>query len=322
MSNSSSVLKPMSPSDLKPATELARASSVRFPNESAEYRRAREALLAEEIELRRHIERVAEQRRKLPPGGEVTRRYAFEGEGGKVTLADLFGDKETLVIYSYMFGPQRERPCPSCTSYMSTWKRSCPTSSSAWRLSLPRAHRSSVSLQRRRRAAGRSTKSFRILQATTPATTSAPRTPMLPAITCSCAGTARSATSGPARWRCHRRSRSGSARRTGFRSALDRARHHTRGTRHGLVSEAELLASTRPASGTPLQTNFRSPAGCNSLLRRANLFTNQETGVCPRAPHERNFCFREHDATPRHLFNAHRSPAGHPARSVFGVRDQ
>ena len=61
----------MSSSTLKPVVELARASNVRYPNESAEYRHAREALLADEIELRRHIERVAEQRRRLPPGGEV-----------------------------------------------------------------------------------------------------------------------------------------------------------------------------------------------------------------------------------------------------------
>jgi hypothetical protein len=70
----------MNSSTLKPAAELARAGNVCFPNESAEYRRAREALLAEEIELRRHIERVAEQRRALPPGGEVRKDYAFEGE--------------------------------------------------------------------------------------------------------------------------------------------------------------------------------------------------------------------------------------------------
>ena len=116
----------MNNSTLKPAAELARASSARFPNESIEYRRAREALLAEEIELRRHIERVAEQRRKLPPGGEVTKTYTFEGESGKVTLPDLFGDKQTLVIYNYMFGPQREKPCPSCTSFMSTWETKLP----------------------------------------------------------------------------------------------------------------------------------------------------------------------------------------------------
>jgi predicted dithiol-disulfide oxidoreductase (DUF899 family) len=107
---------------LTPAKELAERNGTRLPNESEEYRRARNALLAEEIELRRHIERVAEQRRRLPPGGEVTGDYRFEGERGPVTLADLFGDKDTLIIYSYMFGPQRERPCPMCTSFMSSWE--------------------------------------------------------------------------------------------------------------------------------------------------------------------------------------------------------
>src|SRR6478752_1282472 len=112
----------MNSSVLKPAAELARVSNVRFPNESAEYRRAREALLTEEIELRRHIERVAEQRRALPPGGEVTKDYAFEGESGPVSFAGLFGDKDTLVVYSYMFGPQRERPCPMCTNLLGAWE--------------------------------------------------------------------------------------------------------------------------------------------------------------------------------------------------------
>ena len=116
----------MDSSILKPAAELARTNKTRHPNESAEYRRAREALLAEEIELRRHIERVAEMRRALPPGGEVTRAYEFSGDSGKVTLPELFGNKQTLVIYSYMFGPQREKPCPMCTSFMSTWEAKLP----------------------------------------------------------------------------------------------------------------------------------------------------------------------------------------------------
>jgi predicted dithiol-disulfide oxidoreductase (DUF899 family) len=106
---------------LAPASELAKKNRVRFPNESDEYRQARTALLAEEIELRRHIERVAEQRRALPPGGEVTEDYRFEGEDGPASFADLFGDKQTLVVYSYMYGPQRDRPCPMCTSLMSAW---------------------------------------------------------------------------------------------------------------------------------------------------------------------------------------------------------
>lgn len=107
--------------DLVSAVALAQKNAIRFPNESAEYRRARQALLVEEIELRRHIERVAEQRRALPAGGEVPKNYAFIGESGPVTLSDLFGDKQTLVTYSYMFGPQRERPCPMCTSLLGAW---------------------------------------------------------------------------------------------------------------------------------------------------------------------------------------------------------
>jgi predicted dithiol-disulfide oxidoreductase (DUF899 family) len=116
----------MDSSILKPAAELACTNKTRHPNETAEYRRARQDLLAEEIELRRHIERVAELRRALPPGGEVTKNYEFIGENGKATLPDLFGDKQTLVIYSYMFGPQREKPCPMCTSFMSTWEAKLP----------------------------------------------------------------------------------------------------------------------------------------------------------------------------------------------------
>ena len=106
---------------LKPAGELAKKNGVRFPNESADYRRARELLLVEEIELRRHIERVAEQRRALPPGGIVSKEYRFEGESGPVVFANLFGDKQTLAIYSYMYGPKREHPCPMCTSLLSAW---------------------------------------------------------------------------------------------------------------------------------------------------------------------------------------------------------
>ncbi len=106
---------------LKPASELAKNNGVRFPNESGAYRLARDALLAEEIELRRHTERVAEQRRALPPGGKVPKNYAFVGENGPVNFSDLFGDKQTLAIYSYMFGPQRAQPCPMCSSLMAAW---------------------------------------------------------------------------------------------------------------------------------------------------------------------------------------------------------
>jgi len=105
-----------------PAADLARDNPVRFPNESAEYRAARTALLAEEIELRRHIERVAAQRRALPPGGEVRGDYRFETEDGPADFEGLFRDKPTLAVYSYMFGPERERPCPMCTNLLGAWE--------------------------------------------------------------------------------------------------------------------------------------------------------------------------------------------------------
>jgi predicted dithiol-disulfide oxidoreductase (DUF899 family) len=107
---------------LTPASELARNNRVRILNESAEYRAARTALLAEEIELRRHIERVAAQRRGLPPGGEVIGEYSFQGENGPMDFAALFGGKPTLALYSYMFGPQRDRPCPMCTNMLDAWE--------------------------------------------------------------------------------------------------------------------------------------------------------------------------------------------------------
>ena len=67
---------------LQPAQALAERHHLSFPNESEEYRSACNALLAEELELRRNIERVAAQRRALPPGGEVTADYKFIGENG------------------------------------------------------------------------------------------------------------------------------------------------------------------------------------------------------------------------------------------------
>ena len=111
---------------LAPAMDLAIRNGVTFPHESDEYRSARTALLAEEIELRRHIERVAEMRRALPPGGRVKTSYRFEGENGLAGFEDLFGDKETLVVYCWMYGPERERPCPMCTSLLSSWDGEAP----------------------------------------------------------------------------------------------------------------------------------------------------------------------------------------------------
>jgi predicted dithiol-disulfide oxidoreductase (DUF899 family) len=107
---------------LPPAAKLAANNKAHFPNESPEYRQARNFLLSEEIELRRHIERVAALRRALPPSGGIPEDYAFEGRDGAVSLSQLFGDKDTLIIYSMMFGPQRERACPMCTAMLTSWE--------------------------------------------------------------------------------------------------------------------------------------------------------------------------------------------------------
>jgi predicted dithiol-disulfide oxidoreductase (DUF899 family) len=106
---------------LTPARELAATNAAHFPNESAEYRMARNALLVEEIELRRQIERVAAQRRALPEGGEVSQDFELVSEMGSVRFSSLFGDKDTLMVYSMMYGPQRKAPCPMCTSFLSSW---------------------------------------------------------------------------------------------------------------------------------------------------------------------------------------------------------
>ena len=91
-----------------------------FPNESTAYRAARAALLDDEIALRRQIEAVAAKRRALPPGGTVPEEYAFERIGAfqrpePVTLSDLFGDRPSIILYSFMFGSERDNPCPGCT---------------------------------------------------------------------------------------------------------------------------------------------------------------------------------------------------------------
>jgi predicted dithiol-disulfide oxidoreductase (DUF899 family) len=117
---------------------VAPEHDIRFPGESEEYRDARNRLLEAEVELRRALERVAEQRRALPLGGPVPRDYVFERalDGSEVSFSQLFEDgKDTLVIYSFMFPrysadtrpgpggetgklPLAETPCASCTSIL------------------------------------------------------------------------------------------------------------------------------------------------------------------------------------------------------------
>ncbi|HEY6140493.1 MAG TPA: DUF899 family protein [Thermoanaerobaculia bacterium] len=92
---------------------------MRFPGESDGYRSARNELLEAEKDLRRNVERVAAMRRTLPLGGAPREDYVFDGADGPVRLSELFeGGKDSLIVYSYMFGPQMAQPCVSCTSIL------------------------------------------------------------------------------------------------------------------------------------------------------------------------------------------------------------
>ena len=96
--------------------------NIEFPNETAEYRRARNELLDAEIKLRAMVGDIAAQRRALPPGGAIKDDYVFqeltpEGEERDIKLSELFAPgKNTLFLYGFMYGRKQKNPCPSCTS--------------------------------------------------------------------------------------------------------------------------------------------------------------------------------------------------------------
>src|SRR5580693_9136161 len=102
--------------------------ALRYPNESKEYRDARDALLEDERALVAKVRSVAEKRRMLPPGGELKEDYVFQwandGKVGEpVKFSELFGDKNTLLLYSFMYGPNWDNPCLSCTSLVDGFDR-------------------------------------------------------------------------------------------------------------------------------------------------------------------------------------------------------
>jgi predicted dithiol-disulfide oxidoreductase (DUF899 family) len=123
--------------------------TLTFPNETAEYRAARDRLLDKEVALRRQMEAVAAELRALPPGGAVPQDYVFEragadGAAGPMRMSELFGAGDTLMIYHYMFPrhsgddrpglgvgetaalPLAEGPCPSCTALIDMWEGGMP----------------------------------------------------------------------------------------------------------------------------------------------------------------------------------------------------
>ena len=105
--------------ELTTANELAEKRKPRFSSESAAYANERQALLAEEIEVRRRLGRLARQNRELPEGPKMPGGWKFIGmNGDEGGLADMFGPHDTLVLYHWMYGPERNRPCPMCTNLL------------------------------------------------------------------------------------------------------------------------------------------------------------------------------------------------------------
>jgi predicted dithiol-disulfide oxidoreductase (DUF899 family) len=75
---------------------------------------ARKAHLAREKELTRLRDELAAERQNLP-WTRVDKPYTFDTPAGPRTLADLFGDRSQLVVYHFMFGPDWNEGCPSCS---------------------------------------------------------------------------------------------------------------------------------------------------------------------------------------------------------------
>jgi predicted dithiol-disulfide oxidoreductase (DUF899 family) len=80
-----------------------------------EWLKARLALLQAEKELTRRSDEVAGQRRDLP-WVRIDKEYRFETEQGRASLADLFRGRSQLLVYHFMFGPDYNAGCPSCSA--------------------------------------------------------------------------------------------------------------------------------------------------------------------------------------------------------------
>ena len=83
----------------------------------AEWLTARKELLKKEKELTHQKDAISAARRELP-WVRVEKEYTFDAPGGTKTLADLFNGKSQLVVYHFMFGPDWQEACPSCSLNM------------------------------------------------------------------------------------------------------------------------------------------------------------------------------------------------------------
>jgi predicted dithiol-disulfide oxidoreductase (DUF899 family) len=79
-----------------------------------EWLAARKDLLAKERDFSRQRDALSAERRALP-WVRVAKEYVFDSAAGKATLAELFDGKSQLIVYHFMFGPEWQEGCPSCS---------------------------------------------------------------------------------------------------------------------------------------------------------------------------------------------------------------
>src|SRR5262249_60029168 len=84
---------------------------------------SRTALLAKEKEFTRARDLLSQQRRDLP-WVHVDKPYVFDGPDGKVTLGGLFAGRSQLIVYHFMFAPDWEEGCKSCSFWADNFERS------------------------------------------------------------------------------------------------------------------------------------------------------------------------------------------------------
>jgi len=100
-----------------------RMKSLHYPNESREYRNARDSLLKEELALRDQVDRVARQCGALRPGGLLKEDYVFSewvrGKNRPTRFSDLFEPgKDALFLYSFMYSPDMPAACSMCSAFL------------------------------------------------------------------------------------------------------------------------------------------------------------------------------------------------------------
>jgi predicted dithiol-disulfide oxidoreductase (DUF899 family) len=162
---------------IRPRTTTGLHTS-RFPGEQPAYRAARNRLLKAEIKLRGEIEAVAALRRKLPLGGVLKEDYAFDAGGRTLRMSELFAaGKDTLLIYSFMFGPEMKSACSSCTSILDGLDGQVPHVTQRVNMAVVANRRSSGSRRSQTDAAGATSGCSRQpATATTTTTTAKPQT--------------------------------------------------------------------------------------------------------------------------------------------------